>query len=194
MNTNFSDSQFIAQLVKGDQSALESLVDAYTDHLFKAALGMGFSQEMARDLTNNTWLTFIKVVSKFEGRSHIRTFLFGIFYNKVSELRRENYKYDRTDPIEDKLESSFLDDGHWSIDWSDPSEIVDHRDLLKYVSQCMEHLPESQRTAFYLKQVQEEASDVICSHLQVSETNLRQLIFRAKNRIRDCLQKHLEPS
>ena len=188
---NFSDPDFIEKLINKDQLALELLVDEYTDHLFKASLGMGFSEEMARDLTNNTWLTFINVVSRFEGRSHIRTFLFGIFYNKVSELRRENFKYEKTDPIEEKLESSFLDDGHWSVEWSDPSQIAQNNDLMKVVSQCMEHLSKMQRSAFYMKQVKEDENRIICQTLDISETNLRQLVFRAKISIRECVEKHL---
>ncbi len=194
MTKNFSDPKFLELLKKKDPEALNTLVDEYTDHLFKASLGMGFSEEMARDLTNNTWMTFLKVVSRFEGRSHIRTFLFGIFYNKVNEIRRENFKFDKTDPIEEKLETSFQDDGHWSVEWSDPSDLATNNDLMKYVAQCMEHLPENQKVAFYLKQVEEETNDVICKTLDVSETNLRQLVFRAKNRIRDCLSKHLAAS
>ena len=188
---NFSDPDFIKRVINKDKEALAILVDSYTDHLFKASLGMGFSEEMARDLTNNTWLTFLDVVPRFEGRSHIRTFLFGIFYNKVSELRRENFKFDKTDPIEEKLESSFLDDGHWSVDFTDPSVTAQNKELMKVDSRCMEHLPEMQRTAFYMKQVSEEGNKIICEALNITETNLRQLVFRAKNRIRDCVENHL---
>ena len=190
--TNFSDLDFIKRVTELEPQALEALVDEYTDHLFKTSLGLGFSREMSQDLTNNTWLTFFKVAPRFEGRSHIRTFLFGILYNKASELRRDNFKYEKTDPIEDKLESLFEDDGHWSREWQDPSLLAQNSDLIKVVSSCMEHLPEMQKSVFFLKQVQEEDNELICKSLDISAANLRQLVFRAKNRIRECVEKHID--
>ena len=38
-------------------------------------------------------------IGRFEGRSHIRTFLFGIFYNKVSEHLRNRQRAEVNDPI-----------------------------------------------------------------------------------------------
>lgn len=188
---NFSNPQFLDLLRAQDKTALSDLIDAYTDHLYKASLGMGLSEEMARDVTSNTWTTFIEIVPRFEGRSHIRTFLFGIFYNKVAELRRANLKFDKTDPIEESLETNFDDDGHWSVSWADPHRNAENSEVLKIIANCLEHLPILQKTAFYMKHVQEDSTEEICEALDVTNVNLRQLIFRAKNRIRICVENNL---
>ena len=98
-NENFSSPDFIERLKKCDSSALTSIVEAYTSHLFKAGLGMGLSEEQSHDTAHAAWTTFFEIIERFEGRSHIRTFLFGIFYNKVSELRRANLKFQKTDRV-----------------------------------------------------------------------------------------------
>ena len=188
---NFSDQNFIDKLKNKDREALSLLVDAYTDHLYKAGLGSGLSVEMAKDLTANTWTTFIEVIPRFQGRSHIRTFLFGIFYNKLSELRRSNLKFSKTDPIEQTLESSFSEDGHWSNSWSEPEKRLQSTEVLSIINDCLEHLPLIQKSAFYMKFIQEEDSSIICEALEISNVNLRQLIFRAKNRIRNCVDNSL---
>ncbi len=66
----------------------ESLVHEYTESLLKGALSLGFIQQEAQDLVQSVWLTFFEVQSKFKGKSHVRTFLFGILYNKAKEKRR----------------------------------------------------------------------------------------------------------
>ena len=188
---NFSDKSLIEKIKNRDHEALSSLVEAYTSHLYKAGLGQGLSEEMAHEVTANTWTTFLEIVPKFEGRSHIRTFLFGIFYNKVSELRRSNYKFEKTDPIEEVIESQFEEDGHWCVDFKDPSDISQNKELLSIVQRCLEHLPDLQKSAFYLKHIVLEDTESILEILKITNVNLRQLIFRAKNRIRNCVEKSL---
>lgn len=189
MKKNFSDPEFIKSVKNLDNEALSLLVDSYTDHLYKAGLGQGLSPEMSQDVTANTWTTFIEVVPRFEGRSHIRTFLFGIFYNKVSEIRRSNMKFEKTDPIEETLESNFDDDGHWCNRWKNPEDSLEDSQVMAIIERCMEHLPEAQKSAFYLKHIQQEDTESILEILGLTNVNLRQIIFRAKNRIRNCVEK-----
>ncbi len=72
--------------------ALEGLVKQYTEMLLKGALSLGFRNQQADDLVQSVWATFFEVVPTFEGRSQVKTFLFGVLINKSRELRRENKK------------------------------------------------------------------------------------------------------
>lgn len=188
---NYSDEAFIQSLRDLNHDSLSFLIDSYTSHLVRAAMGSGLSQEMAHDLCANTWTTFLEVVPRFEGRSHIRTFVFGIFYNKLAELRRSNLKFLKTDPIEEALESSFLDDGHWNRQFVDPDILAQNKEIQKIIDECLEHLPLLQKSAFIMKFVEEEDSESTCQILGVSDVNLRQLIFRAKAKMRDCVEKNV---
>lgn len=188
---NFSDPIFINQLKMRDHDALSFIIDSYTSHLVRAGVGSGLSQEMAHDLCANTWTTFLEVIPKFEGRSHIRTFVFGIFYNKLSELKRANLKFLKTDPIEEALESSFLEDGHWNKRFIDPDVIIQNKEAQSIIDECLEYLPLLQKSAFIMKYVDEEESVAICEILGISDVNLRQLIFRAKAKMRDCVESNI---
>lgn len=189
---NFSSPDFIAKLKQRDSEAVTVLVKAYSGHLFKAGLGMGLSEEKSNDATMATWSTFFEIVSKFESRSHIRTFLFGIFYNKVSELRRSDKKFAQTDPIEEVMESSFSDDGHWKPESGDPLDLMEGKEMLEIIEKCIGCLPEMQKDVFILKEVQDADYQEICNIMDLSYTNLRQLLYRAKSRLRSCVQKSLE--
>jgi RNA polymerase sigma-70 factor (ECF subfamily) len=187
---NFSSKDFIQSLREGNSQSFDKIVRAYTGHLFRAGLGMGLSEEQAHDASHSTWLTFFDVVHKFEGRSHIRTFLFGIFYNKVSELRRSNLKYLKTDPIEDIMENKFSSDGHWKEGFpGDPEGVMSSNQGVNIIEECMGLLPELQKAVFQLKIVDEDVSENICHILNISATNLRQLLYRAKTRLRECVER-----
>jgi len=110
---DFSDPAFLERLRKRDQAALAELVDEYLPQLLHAGRGMGFSPEEADDLVQSVFTALIESVGRFQGRSHIRTFLFGIFYNKVSEHLREKQKAQQFDPIDELMESRFDARGNW---------------------------------------------------------------------------------
>jgi len=64
-------------------------------------------------VTQATFVTFIEVSRRFEGRSKVRTFLFGILYRKIAEARRAGRKQERVDAIDETIESRFRLDGRW---------------------------------------------------------------------------------
>jgi RNA polymerase sigma-70 factor (ECF subfamily) len=100
MSNIFDSEDFISKLQAKDRDAFEALVKAYTSHIYNASLGLGFGAAESDDLTQSVWLTFFDIIEKFEGRSKVKTFLFGILYNKASDLRKKNKKIDSNIDIE----------------------------------------------------------------------------------------------
>ena len=131
-------------------------------------------------------------MKRFESRSHIRTFLFGIFYNKVSEYKRVRIKVEKCDPIDDITEQNFLDDGHFRQHQMGPEQYLQERQTMDIIDTCLDNLPLTQRIAFTMKIVDELETQDICNTLDISDTNLRQLIFRAKNRLKICVDAKLK--
>lgn len=185
------ESNLIQRLKSREHAALEELVRLHTTHLFKACLGLGFSDHEAEDVTQSVWITFFDVVHQFEGRSSIRTFLFGILYNKASEFRKQNKRADPTENIEDILDSHFDERGHWILSHSpvSPERFMESSQTLAIISRCLELLPLSQKMAFVLKEIEEEVTEEICNILSVTATNLGVLLFRARNQLRECVDR-----
>jgi RNA polymerase sigma-70 factor (ECF subfamily) len=185
----FSSHDFVSRLQRNDRAAVEKVVHAYTKHLFRAALSMGFDGNEAQELTQNTWATFFQVLKRFRGDSHIRTFLFGIFYRKIQEFRRGQIKERKHDPIDDLFEENFDERGHFTQQPLDPEKFSLASESIESIELCLQGLSENQRLAFYLKEIESHSSSQICNILSVSSTNLGVLLFRAKNKLRECLEK-----
>lgn len=183
------DEELLVKLKNRDAQTIEQIVRLHTSHIYNACLGLGFSEVESDDLTQSVWLTFFDVVHKFEGRSSIRTFLFGIMYNKASEFRKQNNKTTATEDIEDLLDSHFDKKGHWILAHSpvNPDRFMESCQTLSLISNCIELLPLNQKMAFILKEVEEEITEEICKVLDVTASNLGVLIFRARNQLRECL-------
>ena len=172
----------------GEPGALREIVRANIGPILRAAQASGLSAERAEDVTQSTFATFIEKAGSFEGRSSIRTFLFGILYKKIAEERREVRKETRFDDIDDVMERRFAAGGGWTR----PPERVDvklyRRQVRRYIEECLERLSVSQKAAFVFREVEGLATAEICKILDLTVTNLGVVLHRARNRLRECLE------
>lgn len=184
----FKNPEFIDKLVAQDHFAIEKVVRTYTEHLFKGSLGLGFSEEEAGELVQNVWGTFFDVLPKFKAKSHIRTFLFGILYNKAKELKREKVKFNQHEQIDQVVEDRFDENGAWKNHITDPERFMVASQTLEMIETCLDSLPLTQKMAFCLREIDDHETKEICKILDVTSTNLGVLLYRAKNRLRECIE------
>ncbi len=104
---------FLERLRKRDPDALAETVRDHARPLFAAAVAMGFAREQAEDLVHDVFAVFFERLDHFEGRSQLRTWLFGILYRKAQEQRRVTSQDQRSDPIDEVFESRFETNGKW---------------------------------------------------------------------------------
>ena len=101
------DPDVSARIGAREHEALTAVVDAYLHQVWRAARGAGLSQQQAEAVAQSTFVTFMETASRFEGRSHVRTWIFGILYRKIQEARRGFDKDRRMDDIDEVFEDRF---------------------------------------------------------------------------------------
>ena len=74
--TSIDDRQFAARIQAGDGNAIQTVVETYLGQILRAARGAGLDPQRAEEVTQATFTTFIEKAEQFEGRSHVRTWLF----------------------------------------------------------------------------------------------------------------------
>lgn len=182
------DPKTVAAIRAGDPETLGGVVRMYLKQIERAGRGAGLDAHQAEELAQATFTTFIETAPRFEGRSTVRTWIFGIFYRKLQEARRGFAKDRKMDDIEDVFESRFDADGHWSTPPEAPDARVDGREIVREIDDCLASAPERQRLAFVLREVEELTTEEICNVLDITSTNLGVMLFRARNRLRECLE------
>ena len=183
-----TDKDLLTKLHNRDPDVLASIVRQHTASLYKACFGLGFVSTDAEELTQNVWYTFFEILPKFEGNSSVRTFLFGILYNKAKEHRKAQKKYEASENIDEIFDSHFNNQGHWIDSPVNPERFLQSSQTMGLIKKCLELLPMAQKMAFNLKEVEEEKTQEVCNILEVSATNLGVLLFRARNQLRECLE------
>lgn len=174
--------------------ALTAMVDDNLPRLLAGALAIGLSRADAEEAVQETFAAFLSGLDRFEGRSTVRTYLFGILYHKASNMRAKARRETGTDDIETVVEARFDAGGMWSRPPRGPEAESLDSELSRWIETCAEGLPDAQRAAFFLKEVEGETPQDICNVLGVNATNLRVMLHRARLKLRECLERNWEKS
>lgn len=182
------DRDWCGRIRARDLQILSEVVHQYLGQVLRAARGAGLDAVRAEDVTQTTFVTFIERAAEFEGRSHVRTWLFGILYKKIAEERRKLRRDENIADIEEIVEARFNPNGTWMRPPRATDAEVYEREVREGLANCLETLPAAQRSAFVLREVEGFATSEICKILEVTATNLGVLLYRARNRLRECLE------
>jgi RNA polymerase sigma-70 factor, ECF subfamily len=198
------EQQLIASLRAGDEAAFETLIERYGSSLLRLAQMYVPSRAVAEDVVQETWIGVLKGLDKFEGRSSLKTWIFHILLNRA---RTRGRREDRSVPFsslwnpesesgEPSVEPQwFKDDGWWGVhprDWSGvPEERLLSQETRALIQQAIDTLPPTQREVITLRDVDGWSSEEVCNALNISETNQRVLLHRARSKVRQALEQYL---
>lgn len=181
------ESELVCRIRARDPDALEAVVKEYLPQTVRAARGAGLTVQEAEDVAHATFVTFLEKANSFEGRSKVRTWLFGILFRKIMEMRRMLARERHTDDIEEIVDQRFDGNGSWSAPPAGEAAVY-NREVREHTSDCLDAAPPKQRAAFVLRQVEGLSTAEICKILEVSDTNLGVMLYRVRNRLRECLE------
>lgn len=193
--TRHETAHRIAAIQRREPATLEAVVREHLPGMLRAARASGLGTERAEEVVQSSLLVFLRRAHEFDGRARVSTWLHGILIRKIQEERRTLHREDETDDIEAVMEARFAPNGRWAHPPAGPDTLLARGEVQRLLGACMEDVPERQRLAFTLREVEGFDTDEICNILEVSANNLGVLLFRARNRLRECLEaKGLEGS
>ena len=186
--TTPEDPDLAAQVSAGDRTVLQTAVETYLAQILRAARGAGLDPQQAEDVTQATFTTFIEVAPRFEGRSSVRTWLFGILYKKIAEARRVRQRDRQMEEIDETLERRFDASGHWGTSPPPVDTDLHHKEVETEIFTCLDAAPLRQTLAFILREVEGLSTEDICDVLGITRTNLGVMLHRVRHRVRGCLE------
>jgi len=73
-----------------------------------------------------------------------------------------------------------------------PDEQLLTRETLELINVAIAELPPAQREVISLRDVQGWTAEDVCNVLEITETNQRVLLHRARSRVRATLERHFD--
>jgi len=191
----FDEKILVQQLIEGDQSAFEQLVGAYHNLMLsvsRAIVGEAFADEVVQE----AWISAIKALPKFEGRSSLKTWLLHIVSNGAkSRVRRENRSISLDDGWQAVSSDKFDSTGHRFDDlfaWEEatPEALLANEQLQAIIEKSFQQLPALQRAALTLYDMEGVKMEEICNILDISSSNARVLLHRARTTLHHSIEKY----
>lgn len=197
------ERQLINGLRAGDERAFTELLDLYGPGLLRLAQSFVRTRAAAEEVVQDTWIAVIRGIDRFEGRSSLKTWLFRILVNTaktraVRDARSIPFSaLERDEPAVDP-ERFFGPDnpsqpGAWSTpphEW--PDEQLETKEVRGVIDATIAELPPQQRQVITMRDIEGWTAEETCNALELSESNQRVLLHRARNRVRRALERHLE--
>ena len=149
---------------------------------------MGFSAVDAEDLAQEVFVTFLETIERFEGRSEVGTWLFGILHHKAQERRRTHAREDVTDVGDDLFEGRFKADGSWNEPPIPADRLVAAGQTAEALRQCLAGLPDQHREVFQLRQLKELSAAEVSRVLGCTINHVGVMFHRARVQLRACLE------
>jgi len=197
------EDSLLPRLRAGDEEAFARVVDELHPRLLALATTFTSSSSLAEDIAQETWLAVIRGLPRFEERSALRTWIFGILVRRARSLAAREARRARIDLTMASVDGSTEEwspgrgrVGLWEdrpVPWGlgDPSALVQSREALSVVESALAELPEMQRRVVLLRDVEDLDAVNVCNILEISETNQRVLLHRGRARIRRALDRYV---
>tara|TARA_Y100001949_G_C15978274_1_gene327245 strand:- start:380 stop:973 length:594 start_codon:yes stop_codon:yes gene_type:complete len=192
-------------LIVNQATAIDLNDDAFVmelrEQMLKFARLQLNDEQLAEDAVQEALVGALRNSKSFARKSALKTWVFAILKNKISDVLRGKYRRNevsddsecnKSENLSDEL---FDDGGHWHADerplnWGAPQKMVYDEQFWRVMDACLNHLPANQARAFMMREFIELSTDEICESLEVSVSNLNVMLYRARLRLRECLENH----
>lgn len=198
------DAAVLAALKDGDEAVFLAAVAAWGPGMLRLARAHLPSEAIAEEVVQEAWVGILRGLDRFEGRSALRTWALGIVANTaktrgVSEARSVPFSSaaeTEEGPVVDPdrfQDHSGRHPGQWALP---PAPFPEHRladaETRDVALSAIAGLPVRQRAVITLRDIEGFSSSEVCNALELSDTNQRVLLHRARSKVRDVLEQHFD--
>ncbi|MCF6283429.1 MAG: RNA polymerase sigma factor [Candidatus Polarisedimenticolaceae bacterium] len=173
------------------EQAFRQLVTTHTPYMRIVACTI-VGQLQADDVVQEAWVSIYKGLPKFQHRSSLKTWITTITANEAKNYLRKQSRSPLLESLTDEhgevMQERFDKSGRWSRPFAPwhtetPEALLCNDQLTDYMQRAIEQLPEQQRIALQLKECNGMSLNEICNILEVSPSNVRVLIHRARHKL-----------
>ncbi len=195
-----NETVLIDGLIAKRDDAFRYAIEQYQGSMMYLARSF-VGDKLADEVVQETWCSAMRALKGFEKRSSLKTWLLRIVANEAkTRLRKENRmtSLEALTAADPEFASRFDDNGHWGAhrpgDWraDSPEALISSEELKLCLDLMISSLPDLQAATLNLREQQGYSLAEICNILEVSESNVRVLLHRARNRLYRCVEHFQE--
>ena len=170
-----NEGDLIDRVVGGDPAAERALYDAHVDRVYRLAYRLAGDDDLARDITQDTFIRAFEHIGTFRRQSALSTWLHSIALSAgLNRLRSQRRVQTRETTL------SAIPDPASPAHESEP-------DLKDRMAQAIEALPTGYRTVFVMHDVEGFTHEEIGAALRIDPGTSKAQLSRARSKLRRSL-------
>lgn len=174
-------AQLLTQISNGDKQALAKLYRALEKPVYRFLHSKLNDPFECSDLLHDVFMEVWRSAGRFEGRSKVQTWIFGIAYRKVIDLHRKRGRQYVTDDIPETEDDS-----------PDAESCMAAGQEAEHVRHCLGELKDDHRTAISLAFYEDMTYSEIAEVAGVPEGTIKTRVFHAKKLLMRCLSGRVQ--
>jgi RNA polymerase sigma factor (sigma-70 family) len=180
-----TEPELIALLRQGNEVAFKQVFETHQDRIYNTILYMIQSAEEAKDLTQEVFVDVFLSIENFKGQSKLSTWIYSIAIKKTLNHQRFKKAKKRLGVVLSIFNLSPVDD---APDFVHPGILLENKELSEKLYKAINELPEKQKTAFVLRQLEDLSYTEIAEIMQTTTPSVESLLFRAKQNLQKILK------
>ena len=188
------DTELVRAINSGRQDLFYELVNRYEKSLYNFGLRMCDNPSDAEDMVQDTFLNVFKYLEGFRYETKFRNWLYRVATSAcLKKKRRSKYAPDRELSLDEFLpadeSAASTDLPRWA---SQPLEQVLDGELAGVIRQALLDLPEKYRLVVVLRDVEGFTTQESAEILNLTPTNIKVRLHRARLFLREALKSYYE--
>jgi RNA polymerase sigma-70 factor (ECF subfamily) len=180
----------IESLRRCESDSFTRLFEAYSDRIYRLAVRFLNDPTESEEVVQDTFLTICEKIDSFEGRSKLSTWIYRIAANHALMRLRSRKRLGPSLDDESSDEGEAIMPGLLN-DWSQaPESITANTESIAEMEHAVAELPDTLRTAFVLRDLEELSTEEAAETLGISTGALKVRLHRARLLLRERLSAY----
>jgi RNA polymerase sigma-70 factor (ECF subfamily) len=173
-----TEAELVEKCRRGDREAWETIVRTRHSRIYNLAYRFTGRFDEAEDLTQEVFLKVYRTLHTYKAESGaFETWIVRVARNHfIDNYRKFKTERQHTNPLEDETEA--VDHSHSRIE--NPGQALERREAAEQVQRLLESLPEDQREAVVLRDLEELSYEEIAEILGVPIGTVKSRINRGR--------------
>lgn len=178
---HINEHKLIARTQQGDRESFNPLVTKYQNHVYTLIRKQVQDPEIAKNLTQETFLKAFRAINTFRGDSAFYSWIYRIARNICIDFQRKQQAEQGIDPLHT------IDERRITATYSDPGDILQKQELRQILRDAIAHLPPTRQRVFLLRYAEELPIKDIATHIKRSEGTVKTHLHKAHHQLRELL-------
>jgi RNA polymerase sigma factor (sigma-70 family) len=186
----YPDTDVIKRILNGECRFYEIIIRRYNSFLYKIGRSYSYNHQDTQDLMQETYLSAYNNLANFEGRASFKTWLTRIMLNHCYHAKKKHsYKKEVALPYNEKDEFVPI----FQQQYNNEKDLM-NKELGKILEHALENIPHDYKIVFTLRELNGFSIAETADVLDISESNVKVRLNRAKAMLRKGLTGMYAPA